>query len=217
MFNVLCYKSKTLKNGVNPLVISVCKDGKKKYQSLGVSVNPIFWDFTKNQPKANCPKKQEILWNQIEETERKINAINRELSNKEDSILNLTDFLKYAVDLVYNPLEMWEKVELGDKKRFQNLLFPEGILFDKENRHIEPLTVNQFFIINHEFSMSCENEKTELSCKNTEKSRLVLGAGLEPAQPQWSQDFKSCVSTIPPSEHPLKERKSERRDSNPRP
>ena len=27
----------------------------------------------------------------------------------------------------------------------------------------------------------------------------VPGAGLEPAQPQWSQDFKSCVSTIPPS------------------
>ena len=24
---------------------------------------------------------------------------------------------------------------------------------------------------------------------------LVPGAGLEPAQPQWSQDFKSCVST----------------------
>ena len=76
------------------------------------------------------------MWNQIEETEKKINVINRELSNKEDFILNLSDFLKYAVDLVYNPLEMWKKVELGDKKRFQNLQFPEGILFDKENRHI---------------------------------------------------------------------------------
>ena len=31
------------------------------------------------------------------------------------------------------------------------------------------------------------------------RSVLVPGAGLEPAQPQWSQDFKSCVSTIPPS------------------
>ncbi|MEG1540188.1 MAG: hypothetical protein RR383_09620, partial [Muribaculaceae bacterium] len=26
------------------------------------------------------------------------------------------------------------------------------------------------------------------------------GAGLEPAQPQWPKDFKSFVSTIPPSE-----------------
>ncbi len=29
---------------------------------------------------------------------------------------------------------------------------------------------------------------------------MVLRAGLEPAQPQWSRDFKSLVSTIPPSE-----------------
>ncbi len=28
---------------------------------------------------------------------------------------------------------------------------------------------------------------------------LVPGAGLEPAQPQWPKDFKSFVSTIPPS------------------
>ena len=45
------------------------------------------------------------------------------------------------------------------------------------------------------------------------KAFSVPGAGLEPAQPQWPQDFKSCVSTIPPSGHPL----SEKRDSNPRP
>ena len=29
--NVLCYKSKTLSNGEHPLMIRVCKDGKKKY------------------------------------------------------------------------------------------------------------------------------------------------------------------------------------------
>ena len=127
------------------------------------------------------PKKQEILWNQIEETEKKINAINRELSNKEDSILNLSDFLKYAIDLVYNPLEMWKKIELGDKKRFQNLLFPKGILFDKENRHIEPLTVNQFFIVNPKFSTNYENKKSRLSYENLEKSAYVPRAGVEPA------------------------------------
>lgn len=41
-------------------MIRVCKDGKKKYVSLGVSVLPQFWDFTKNQPKKNCPNKAYI-------------------------------------------------------------------------------------------------------------------------------------------------------------
>ena len=145
------------------------------------------------------PKKKDILWNQIEETEKKINAINKDFSNMEESILNLTNFLKYAIDLVYNPLEMWKVINLGDKQRFQNLLFPKGILFDKENRYIEPLTVNQFFIINPEFSTNYERKKRGLSHENMKKSPFVPGAGLEPAQPRWSQDFKSCVSTIPPS------------------
>ncbi len=40
--NVLCYKSKTLANGSHPLMISVYKDGKKKYVSLGISILPLF-------------------------------------------------------------------------------------------------------------------------------------------------------------------------------
>lgn len=58
--NVLCYKSKTLSNGENPLMICVCKDGKRTYKSLGVSVNPLFWDFSKDKPKRNCPNKEQI-------------------------------------------------------------------------------------------------------------------------------------------------------------
>ncbi len=55
--NILCYKSKTLADGAHPLMIRICKDGKKKYISLGISVLPQFWDFEKNKPKRNCPNK----------------------------------------------------------------------------------------------------------------------------------------------------------------
>jgi len=59
--NVVCYKSKTLSNGENPLMLRVCKDNKVKYQSLGISINPEHWDFQKNRPKTNCPNRDEIL------------------------------------------------------------------------------------------------------------------------------------------------------------
>lgn len=58
--NVLCYRSKTLSNGEHPLMIRICKDGKKKYVSLGVSVKAEHWNFDKNTPKANCPNKEHI-------------------------------------------------------------------------------------------------------------------------------------------------------------
>ena len=41
-------------------MLRICKDGKKKYQSLGISVLPRYWDFTRNKPKPNCPNKEYI-------------------------------------------------------------------------------------------------------------------------------------------------------------
>lgn len=59
--SVVCYQSKTLKNGEHPLMLRICKDNKKKYQSLGISVSPKHWDFVKNKPKNSCPNKEYIL------------------------------------------------------------------------------------------------------------------------------------------------------------
>jgi len=56
--NVLCYRSKVLSNGEHPLMLRICKDGKKKYQSLKLSINPQYWDFEKEKPKRNCPNKE---------------------------------------------------------------------------------------------------------------------------------------------------------------
>ena len=55
--NIVCYKWKTLSNGEHPLMLCICKDRKRKYKSLGISINPIYWDFEKNQLKANCPNR----------------------------------------------------------------------------------------------------------------------------------------------------------------
>ncbi|MEY8684578.1 Arm DNA-binding domain-containing protein [Bacteroides sp. AN502(2024)] len=57
---VVCYKYKTLSNGESPLMIRICKDGKKKYQSLGISVKAEQWDFKTNQPKDKCPNRERI-------------------------------------------------------------------------------------------------------------------------------------------------------------
>ncbi|MDY4810677.1 MAG: site-specific integrase [Muribaculaceae bacterium] len=58
--NVVCYKSKVLSNNESPLMLRVTKDRKRKYVSLGISVNPEHWDFSKNQPKADCPNREFI-------------------------------------------------------------------------------------------------------------------------------------------------------------
>ena len=59
--NVICFRGKKLSNGESPIMVRVCKDRKTKYKSLGISINPIYWDFDKNRPKTNCPNRDYIL------------------------------------------------------------------------------------------------------------------------------------------------------------
>jgi len=58
---VLCYKSKTLSNGEHPLMLCVCKDNKRKYQSLGISIKAEQWDFKNNLPNDKCPNRERII------------------------------------------------------------------------------------------------------------------------------------------------------------
>lgn len=72
---------------------------------------------------------------------------------------------------------MWDEVDLGDKQRFQNLIFPKGIVFHKENSHIEPLSMNNFFTINSYNIGDCSKKEKGFNSEKTVKSQPVLGAG----------------------------------------
>ena len=41
-------------------MLRVAKDGKRSMKSLGISINPDFWNFEKSEPKPECPNKTEI-------------------------------------------------------------------------------------------------------------------------------------------------------------
>ncbi len=65
---------------------------------------------------------------------------------------------------------------------------------------------NKFFLLKHSYPTNNRDKRKGTNREKHDSSLRVLEAGLEPAQPQWPKDFKSFVSTIPPFEHPFKER-----------
>ncbi len=120
--NVLCYKSKTLSNGENPLMICVSKNGKRTYKSLGISINPIHWDFDKNKPKRNCPDKEQIEKLIIEklkafnQTILDLNATQKEYTS--DSLINRVEKpfkLKTVKDIFHEQIEF---LETSKRKRY---------------------------------------------------------------------------------------------------
>ena len=109
--NVVCYKWKTLANGESPLMVRVAKGGKRTMQSLGISVNSKYWDFTRNKPKPNCPNKeyiQKIILDKQRELQQRMLELNMEhkeyttttLLNNENTKLELKTVSEFYQELI---------------------------------------------------------------------------------------------------------------------
>ena len=59
--SVICYKSKILSNGEAPLMVKITKNGKRSLKTLGISLNPRYWDYERDKPKSNCPNRTYIV------------------------------------------------------------------------------------------------------------------------------------------------------------
>lgn len=126
--NVLCYRSKTLSNGEHPLMICVCKEGKRKYVSLGISVKPQFWNFDKNRPKRNCPNREQI-----------IKLINEQEQKYSEQILEYS-----AEQREFSPTSLIESITPAHKTKTVGDLFNEYIVkLDNEGRLGYALSIQQ--------------------------------------------------------------------------
>lgn len=117
--NVVCYKWKTLANGETPLMLRICKDGKKKYQSLGISIPIKYWDFKKNKPKPNCPNKayiQKIIFDKQAELQQRMLEFNSEQKEYTTTTLLHDEHTKFelkTVEQFYQ--ELIEQYKADDK------------------------------------------------------------------------------------------------------
>ena len=44
-----------------PVMVKITKNGKRSLKTLGVSLNPKYWDFDRDRPKSNCPNRTHIV------------------------------------------------------------------------------------------------------------------------------------------------------------
>ena len=87
----------------------------------------------------------------------------------------------------------FEKSDVHIKNKLMSSIFEEKIEFDGE-KYRTPKFKDGFGFI-YQKTNELKGLKKEKGDKLSNVSHLVLEAGLEPARPQWSLDFKSNVST----------------------
>jgi len=117
-----------------------------------------------------------------------LQKLNQKLSNPKGLI-------HFTCKLAANLTPAWESGDYYQKQLFQNTLFPKGLAYDTKIEHYRTPIVNEVIGCMADLSRDMRENKNRTSQNFIEKSGLVPGIGLEPIRPQWTQDFKSCVST----------------------
>ena len=133
-----------------------------------------------NLATASSPKIQEICEKQLLKLEAERERIQEELTEKNREILNLDNYVTFGLVLKDNMLKLWQLSNLQQKRRIQNLVFPDGLVWSKENDDIEPLSRNEFLFVYNLKSMGYEEKKNGQTLISEDLSALAPEPGLEP-------------------------------------
>ena len=98
----------------------------------------------------------------------------------EISSSNLLHGTEKYLEIVENLSEVWASRQFDDKRRLQNLIFPEGVLYNKPKNTIRTPRINSLFStipITSGVSKEIKRRKLKTSTLN---SHLVVPTGIEP-------------------------------------
>ena len=116
----------------------------------------------------------------LAKAEAERDEILHELEDKDKSILNLEEYVDCGLSMKDNLLKLWQIANLGHKRLIQNLVFPEGIVWSKDNDDIEPLSKNEFLFTYGLKSGSYGEKENGQTADFDNLSALAPQLGLEP-------------------------------------
>lgn len=110
------------------------------------------------------------------------------------NLSNLENLIEKATKYALNLSNLWSSGTLETKRAIQNMMFPEGILFDFKNDTYRTIRVNSIFSLISRLSLCFNENKNGTNQNKFDLSRLVPGMGLEPTR-LLTHAPQACLST----------------------
>ncbi len=133
--------------------------------------------------------------------EKELDEIRNEMGKSKFNLSNLELAIEKATKLALNLPKIWTSGNLEEKRRLQKMVFPEGILYNREKDTYRTLRVNTIFKVIPMIAEEIRGKENGTTSKIKKLSRLVLEAGLEPARPDGHKILSLACLPIPPLEH----------------
>ena len=112
-----------------------------------------------------------------------IHQIELELDNSKNQLSNLEKAVDKCIKLSLELPSLWRKANFGRKQRIQNLLFPEGIHYNRKNDDYRTTRINLLFSTIPYLTGLVERYKNGDSAFSDEIPTWVGPPGLEPGTP----------------------------------
>ena len=168
-----------------------------KYKEIKEAKNSII-KIEERQSKLLTKLLEEVIVD--EEYKRYNSKLKIELNEQKQKLINLnnyqkdlSEYIEFGLSLMKNLEIFFEQSNVSIKNKLMSSIFEEKIEFDGKKYRTPKFKEGFQCIYNNIKELELLEIKKGDELSNI--SPLVLEAGLEPARPQWSLDFKSNVST----------------------
>jgi site-specific DNA recombinase len=121
-------------------------------------------------------------------------AVLGELDKNDFSLSNLTEYITFSLRMASELGLLWENGSYSVKEKLQYLVFPEGILYDRETADYRTERVNSVFELISCISEHLSSKEKGQFSNNSELSLSVRMKGLEPSH-LAAHASETCVST----------------------
>ena len=123
---------------------------------------------------------KEVFQKHSKVIKQKINQLKTELENLPSKMSNLKDATDYFVQILQNPSEFYSSLNFDKKRRFQYLLFPDGLNYSIKNKECRTSKTNNLFLLTNSITSNNKKSGNKKPTDFLDGSPLVAGTGLEP-------------------------------------
>ena len=124
---------------------------------------------------------KEKMWKKYTRiTQEEIKEIELKLENLPSKKSNLAILDEKILSLLENPRQFWESINTKQKRRLQDVLFPDGLHYSPKTTEYRTSNIHLLLEITGCFIDTWTSEKNKTRRQNVFGSRVVAEAGLEP-------------------------------------
>ena len=196
----------TLKNDLKNLI---SKESKIKLNASNVDQKLFKKKLTEKSNELDKIEKKYLL-DQInkdlyekhaDRIKAEIEELNQDLTGCDFNSSNFSKALEKCLNLSQNVSSTWVLANFEKKRVLQNLVFPEGMWYDKQKGEVRTIKVNSIFQQIPYLQKVVEEKRKGNFDKSCLNSSDVPRTGIEPALPCDNQILSLARLPIPPSRH----------------